>query len=561
MKGKGKWTVLLSIMLVLSLFLSACSGGGSSKTEGGKSGSGGKNATKQELNFVSSDDIPSLDIHKATDSTSFTMDYMLQAGLMTVYNSKTEPDLSDGQPQVSDDGKVYTFKIRDGVKWSNGTPITANDFVYAWHRILDKDFGAPYSYIFESAHIKNAAKILDPNSDLYGKVDELGVKAVDDKTLEVTLEKPTPYFLSLMAFPPFFPLNKEFVEQQGKNYALEANSLLYSGPYKLEKWDHGVGWALVKNPDYWDAKSITMEKVNYKIVKDLGTRVNLYQTGKIDRVGLTEEFVNKYKSSPEYQQIPDNCVFYMKLNIAKVPVFQNLKVRQAMSMVIDRKGWTDTLLNNGSIPGNFFVPKDFTFGPDGKDFREPSPNGYDLGDKAKAKKLWDEAKKELGIKTLKVRYLTTDSPQSTKYAEYNAHTIEQALPGFKFVIEKQPWAQYLEQSKSDNFDIAAGSSWCPDYQDPTTFLDIMSEGNTQNSGKWNDKHYNDLLKQADQLGNKPAERWKVLQEAEKYLIEQAPIIPIYQLGGAIMTKPYVKGLVDESYGPSPDFRHATVKPH
>ena len=561
MKRKKKLSMLLTLMLIFGLFLAACGGGGKTDKTSSSKGGSSELAKDQVLYFASSADIPSLDIAQATDTTSFDVLYMIQSGLMTVYNSKTVPDLAEGMPQVSADGKVYTFKLRDGIKWSDGSPVTAQDFVYAWQRELDPKTAAPYAYIYEAANIKNASKIMDKNSDLYGKVDQLGVKALDDKTLQVTLETATPYFLSLMAFPPFFPLKKDFVEKQGDKYAKEPANMLFNGAYKLKEWQHGEGWTLVKNPDYWDAKHITIDEVNYKVVKDQTTRLNLYNTDKIYDVGLSEEYVDKYKDSPEFKAIPGNCVFYMKLNIAKIPAFKNLKVRQAMFMAVDREGLVNTLLNDGSIPARFFVPKNFTFGPDGKDFRDVAPEGYLKDDKAEAKKLWEEAKKELGIKTLKLEYLTTDTPQAEKFAEYNANQIEKTLPGIEFKINKQPWANYLERSKSTNFDVSAGSSWCPDYQDPTTFLDLWTTGNMINSGKWNDKHYDQLMAEAKALGTKPAERWKKLQEAEKYLIEQAPMIPIYQNGDAILTKPYVKGLIYESYGPSTDFRHAKLLKH
>lgn len=561
MRRKAKWSIFVSILLVLSLFLAACSGGGGSKkTEGSKDDGTGK-AKEQVLHFAASGDIPSLDISQATDSTSFDAMYMLDSGLMTVYDSKTVPDLANGMPKVSEDGKTYTFTLRDGIKWSDGSPVTANDFVYSWQRELNPDTAAPYAYVYESANIKNAAKIMDPDSDLYGKVDQLGIKALDDKTVQVTLEEATPYFLSLMAFPPFFPLKKDFVEKQGDDYAKEPNNMLYDGAYTLKEWDHGKGWTLVKNPDYWDADHITIDKVVTNVVKDVTTRINLYTTDQIDDVGLTEEYVDKYKDDKEFSTIPGNCVFYMKLNIAKIPAFKNVKVRQAMSMAVDREGLVNTLLNNGSIPAHFFVPKKFTFGPDGKDFRDAAPEGYLMGDKAEAKKLWDEAKKELHIKDLTVEYLTTDTDTAGKFAEYNANQIETTLPGFHFKFNKQPWSNYLALSKGTNFDVSAGSSWCPDYQDPTTFLDLWTSGNMINSGKWNDSHYDQLMSEARSLGTKPAERWAKLQEAEKYLIEQAPMIPIYQSGSAVLTKPWVKGLIYENYGPGTDFRHATIEPH
>jgi oligopeptide transport system substrate-binding protein len=560
MRGKAKGLIFVSLLLVVSLFLAACGGGGNEKSSSGSKGNG-KLADKQVLYLYQTADIPTLDYAKATDSTSGDMLSMLQGGLMMVDNNKVVPDMAAAQPKVSADGKVYTFKIRDNAKWSDGSPVTAQDFVYAWHRELDPKTGAPYAYIYTSANIKNAAKILDKNSDLYGKVDQLGVKALDDKTLQVTLEKPTPYFVSLMSFYPFLPAKKDFVEKQGDKYAKEPENMLYNGPYVLAKWDHGQGWTFKKNPNYWDAKNITIDEVNYQVVKDSTTSLNLYKTDKVFVKYLSSEFVDEYKNSSEFKYVPGNCMFYLKLNVAKVPAFKNTKVRQAISMAIDRDGLTKVLLNNGSIPAHYFVPKNFTKGPDGKDFRAAAPNGYLLGGKDEAKKLWNEAKKELGISTLKLEYLTTDSDTASKFAEYDANQIEKTLDGVKITIDKQPWSEYLKRDDQGDYDIGGGAAWCPDYQDPMTFLDMWTTGSQNNTGKWSNKQYDQLIQDAVNLGNKPAERWAKLQEAEKLLITEAPIVPEYQTGQAVLVKPYVKGLVFQNYGASIDYRHAKILQH
>ncbi|MFC4619319.1 peptide ABC transporter substrate-binding protein [Camelliibacillus cellulosilyticus] len=556
----GKGTLMMSLLLVFALVLSACASGASQGTTG-KSDSQKTNelADKQVLNLTDSDDIPTLDITHATDTSSFQEIYMLESGLMTVYSNKTEPDLAAGNPKVSKDGKTYTFTIRDDAKWSDGSPVTANDFVFSWHHMVDPKSGAEYAYIYGSANIKNAAQIMDKNSDLYGKVDQLGIKALDEKTLQITLDKPTPYFLSLMSFPPFFPIKEDFYKQQGDQYALEPNKLLYNGPYVMKQWSHGSGWTLVKNEKYWDAKHITIDQVNYKVVKDVGTKVNLYNTDKIDVTGLVDQFVNQYKNSSEFTSTPGNCVFYLSLNFKKVPAFKNKKLRQAMAMSIDRDSLVNVLLNDGSVPAHFIVPKNFTKGPDGKDFRAAAPKGYLLGSKQEAKKLWDEAKKELGIHSLKIEYLTTDTPHSQKMGEYVADQIEKNLPGLKITINKQPWGNYLKLGKEGNYNIGGGSGWCPDYQDPMTFLDMWTSD--QNDGGWSNQTYDNLIKQAANEGNDPAKRWKTLQEAEKVLVTEAPVIPTYQNGSARLVKSFVKGLDFPSYGPDTDYRHAKVYKH
>ncbi|MFC4620112.1 peptide ABC transporter substrate-binding protein [Camelliibacillus cellulosilyticus] len=557
MKGKAKWLMFVSVMLVLSLFLAACGGGNNNSSSSGSKTSG-KLADKQVLKLTEAADLPTLDAAMSTDTTSGDVLQMISAGLMMIDDNKVKPDMAASEPEVSKDGKVYTFKIRDNAKWSDGSPVTAQDFVYAWQRAIDPKTASQYAYIFASANIKNAEKIDDKNSDLYGKVDQLGVKAIDDHTLQVTLEKPTPYFTSLMSFPTFQPLKKDFFEKQGDKYAQEPDKMLYNGPFVLATWNHGSGWTLKKNPNYWDAKNITLDEVDYNIVKDTTTNVNLYKTNKIDLTGLSADYVNLYKDKPDFHNVPGNCVFFLKLNVKKVPALKNVKVRQAIAESIDRENMVNVLLNNGSLPAHYYVPKDFTKGPDGKDFRDVAPKGYLLKGQKDAKKLWAEAKKELGIKNLNLEYVTTDNDLSGKMAEYIADQISKTLDGVKVTINKQPWNQYLKMDNNGDFDIGGGSGWCPDYQDPMTFLDYFTSTNSGDTGGWVDKHYDDLIKKANNLGNNPAERWKVMQEAEQYLVEQAPVVPTYQKGSAVVVKPYVKGIVFQSYGSSIDYRHAKI---
>ncbi|GGH88737.1 oligopeptide transport system substrate-binding protein [Pullulanibacillus pueri] len=563
MRGKAKWSVLVAIMLVMSMFLAACSGGGKDDSASGdkKSGDGKQElADKQEITMATSQDIPTLDSSKATDATSFDQIQRIHSGLYTYYNNKAVPDLSDGEPKVSEDGKTYTFTIRDDANWSNGDPVTAADFVYAWRRLTDPKTKSQYNYIVPTAHIKNADKIEDPDSDLYGKTDQLGVKAIDDKTLEVTLDKATPYFTSMMAFASFYPLNQKFVESQGKQYALGPDHILSNGAYKLTSWKTGESWTLEKNPDYWDAKNITIDKATINVVKDLSTRVNMYNTDEISTVGLSQDFIDEYKDSPEYNEFLDTSVGYLKLNENKVPAFKNPKVRKAIAMIIDEQGYIDQIRKDASVPAQYWVPKDFVSGPDGKDFHETAPASYFKYDPDEAKKLWAEAKKELGQDKFTWEYMTTDEPQTKTVAEYFANQIEQ-LDGVTIKINQQPWNNYLDRDTKGDYEIGGGAAWGPDYQDPMTFLDLWTSTNPNNTMGYKNTEYDKLIKEADNLGTDPQKRWDKLVQAEKVLMDDMAIIPQFQVGGAQLIKPYVKGLVHQSMGIATDFRHAKVYKH
>ncbi|MFC7393090.1 peptide ABC transporter substrate-binding protein [Scopulibacillus cellulosilyticus] len=564
MRRKTKWSILLSLILVMSMLLAACSNGSKSSSSDSKGGGKDQLADKQVLDIMDNGDVPSLNFEKVNDNTSSTYLNYLQAGLMRLdANLKVKPDIADSMPKVSKDKKTYTFKLRKNAKWSDGSPVTANDFVYAWRTMVDPKTASPYSFIFASANIKNAAKIDDKNSPLFGKVDQLGVKAIDDHTLQVTLEKPTPYFISIIANASFLPQKKSFVEKQGDKLGQEPENLLFNGPFKLTKWDHGSSLTLEKNDKYWDAKDITIKKVNVHIVKQASTGVNLYNTGKLDATGgLSGEFVNQFKNKKdEFHQSLMSATFFLYVNEKTNPALKNANIRKALSMAIDRKSLTKILMNDGSIPANYVVPKDFAKGPDGKDFRSYAPNGFNGYNPKEAKKLWEKGKKEVGIKSLKLDLMGQDSDAIVKQNEYIANQLEKHLPGLKVTVNKQPWNNYLKLQMAQKYDLA-NSGWIPDYVDPMTFLDIWTTESQQSHMSYSDPKFDKLIVEAKNLGAQPQKRWEKMQEAEKLLIEKdQAIIPLFQEGQAHAIKPFVKGLYYPAFGARFDFTHAKILNH
>ncbi|GAA0606035.1 peptide ABC transporter substrate-binding protein [Virgibacillus siamensis] len=573
-KGRLKWGFIAALLLALGMVLAACSGGGDGGSGEGDSGSDSASgndekssenkelAEEQVLHLVRGSDLPSVDPSIATDTTSAEVIGRTHPGLVTFKNKELVPEMAKEMPKKSEDGLTYTFKLRENLKWSNGDPLTAEDFVYAWQRLIDPDTKSEYAYIMGVANVKNADKIMNQDSDIYGQVEKLGVKAVDEHTLKITLESPIPFFTSLMTFNKFAPLNKEFVKKQGKNFAKEPKNLLTVGPYKLTEWDHGVGWTLEKNPDYYAADEVNITKATFKVVKEQNTQLSLYKSDEIQMDALSSEQVDAWKDKPDFQQVPKGCVFWWTLNANNVPEFKNEKVRKAMSMVIDRKGLTNVLLNNGSIPAQYVVPKGLAMGPDGKDFRE-GVDDYLPGGVEEAKKLWKEAKKELGIDSLEVEYATTDGDKAAQMGEYMANQLEQ-LEGLKVTIKKLPWNAYLEATQNDKAEIGAGSGWCPDYKDPMTFLGYWYSENPNTDGLGLKREdYDKLIEEARQLAKdqKPKERWAAMKEAEKVLIENAYTIPTYQAGEALVIKPYVEGITMQSFGIEYYFREAKVYKH
>ncbi|MFC7393091.1 peptide ABC transporter substrate-binding protein [Scopulibacillus cellulosilyticus] len=562
MKRKAKWSLFLSLILVMSLFLAACSSGSKdTSSKASDSGNGGP-AKDQVVNLMEPVDIPSLDWTQITDTTSSTAISMVTSGLMRFdQNMEPKPDMAASMPKVSKDKKTYTFKLRNDVKWSDGSPVTANDFVYAWRKMVDPKTASQYAFIFASVNIKNAAKIDDKKSPLFGKVDQLGVKALDDKTLQVTLDKPTPFFLSSLCGAQFIPQKKDFVEKEGKNLGQEPKDLLSNGPYIMTSWNHGSGFSFKKNDKYWNAKNIHIDKVNVKVLKQKSTAVNLYNTGKLDSTLIDSEFVSQFKGKPDFHTSLLAATYFIRLNQDKVPAFKNDKVRKAIYGSIDRDAMAKDLIQDGSVGAKYIVPKDFAKGPDGKDFRSTAPNGYNVADKKQAKKLWEEAKKELGIKSLNLELMTQDQDKSVKITEYIANQIEKNLPGINVTVNKQPWGQYLKLETAGKYQMSI-SGWSPDYKDPMTFLDMWTTGNTMNRMGYSDKKYDQLIDEAKNLGGEPQKRWEKMQQAEKLLLEKdTAVIPLYQRANAFVTKPYVKGLTYPPFGFDMDWTHAEVLKH
>ncbi|SFG36355.1 peptide ABC transporter substrate-binding protein [Sporolactobacillus nakayamae] len=556
---KAKWSLVLTFVLALSLVLSAC--GSSSSSDSSKSGAS-KLAAKQDLRFAITADIPTLDPNLATDTTSTNAIAMTEAGLTRMHNNKFQWDLAKGAPKVSSDKKVYTFTLRDQ-KWSDGKPVTAQDFVYGWHRQNDPKAKPAYNFLFASVGIKNAAKVENPKDPLYGKYDNLGVKALDDKTLQVTLEQAAPpFFYSILSQPQFFPQREDFVKKQGKKYATSADTLLYNGPFTLTEWQKGTGWTYKKNKDYWNAKATKLSTVNFKVVKEQATAINMYKTGSIDEVGLSAEFVDQFKktNAKEIKTGVDAGTYYLYINQKTNKNLKNLNLRKALNAAIDRDGLVKSILNNGSVASNFVVPKNFVAGPDGKDFRASAPNGFPAGSASEAKTYWNKAKKELGIKTLKINFLSQDGSSTQQLNQYVANQINKNLPGVKVTINAQPWANYLKLNQEFKYDIAF-SGWFPDYQDPMTYLDMWTTGNPMNSIGWSNKKFDSLINSAQTDTADVQKRWDSLVSAEKLMMSEYPIVPLYQSGHTWVEKPYLKGLSFPSYGPQIDFSQAYLLKH
>ncbi|WP_318036200.1 peptide ABC transporter substrate-binding protein [Halobacillus amylolyticus] len=389
-------------------------------------------------------------------------------------------------------------------------------------------------------------------------VDKLGVKAVDDFTFEVTLEQPTPYFESMTTFGTFLPLNEKFVKEQGENYAMEADALLSNGPFIMTEWNHGEGWTVEKNEDYWDADAVKLDQINVSVVKETSAAVNLYQTGEVDRVNLSSEFVDEYRSSEEFKVEEEPTTFFLKMN-QENEILANKNARKAIQMVIDRQAMVDVILNNGSIPAGGIVPGNFVKHPEsGEDFREINGSLIETN-VAKANELWAQAKEELGIEEAELGYLGGDTEVAQNLDAYVKDQLEQ-LEGLTVNVESVPFQIRLERDKNMDYDLQ-NYGWGPDYIDPNTFLNIWVTNQANNKTGYSSEKYDQLIEQAaTELALKPVERFETFLEAEKLLIkEDAVLAPLYQRARAQLWKPYVKNVTANPMGPDYTYKYAFIE--
>jgi oligopeptide transport system substrate-binding protein len=541
---KSKYSLLLVLTLVLAMFLSACSSG--SKNNATNTASNTK-ATDQTLKVLESAEIPSMDSAMAEDVLSFTTLNNVNEGLYRLDpTEKVIPGVASGPAQANADKTVYTIKLKNNTKWSNGDPVTANDFVYAWQRAIDPKNASPYGPYMMSGKIKNATEIAD------GKLpaSELGIKAVDDYTLQITLEKPLPYFENLMTFQLFYPQNKKFVEAQGADYAKDASHLLYNGPFKLSKWDGPTAqnWTYVKNDQYWDAKNVSLKQITVNVSKDGQSSANAFEAGQADITPKLAEtaIISQYKGSKNLTTYLEPSIFWLKMN-EKNPALKNADIRKAIALAIDKKALVNDVLANGSVEADFVMPKQFA-NLNGKDFRTSSNNFLKVN-KSEAKKLWQQGLAAVGQTSLTLTYVDQDTSTAKTTDAFIKDQLEKTLPGLKLNIENVPFKIRVDREDKQDYDLLLGG-WGPDYMDPMTFMDLWTSNSEQNHMSYADPEFDKYIASANnELAAKPAERWKALQDAEKVLLDKdAAVAPLYQRSVNLLISSKVQGFAHHPIG-------------
>ncbi|WP_207695864.1 hypothetical protein DOK67_0001419 [Enterococcus sp. DIV0212c] len=534
--------------LALLVFVTGCNSAGKTETNESK---------KAVVHFTEPAELLTLDTTQEEDFTSFNAQNQVLEGLYQL-NEKDEaiPAVAKELPEISEDKQTYTISLREDAKWSNGDPVTAEDFLYAWRRAVTPETAPSYASLFVSS-IKNAEAIYQGKM----KPDQLGVEAPDEHTLVVHLIKPIPYFTSLLTFETFFPINQAFAKKQGSDYGTSAKTTLYNGPFVLEGWEQNSDtWKYVKNPKYWDKSNVKVDEIQTTVVKSTSTAVNLYQTDELDRVVLDGEFSKQYKNDPDFQNQNDTKMGYLRFNQGQGKLLENLDLRKAISLAIDRDTFVKNILGDGSIAATGFIPQNFVQNPKtGEDFRQESGIQQTF-DKEGAKKAFDQAKKELNKDEITLVYLTKDTDTEKKTAEYLASQISEVLPGIKFEITTLPSNNLQERYLSGDYDIAFGQ-WMPDFKDAITFLDMFASTSGLNHVNYKNPAYDQLIKAASDTDALDEEkRWSDLLQAEHLLLaEDYTIAPIYQQQTALLQKKNISGVVKHGFGSPYSFKYIQVE--
>ncbi len=510
------------------------------------SGDAGKKPTGSgdSLNVMVEVEIASLDPQIATDGTSFEVIADFTDGLMQMDSDGKAVNAIAESHEVSEDGLTYTFHLKKDAKWSNGDPVAADDFVFGWQRAVDPDTASEYSYMLSDiGQVKNAADIIAGKKP----VTDLGITAVDENTLKVELNVPVSYFLSLMYFPTFYPVNRSFYESLDKgSFGTSPETVLSNGAFKLDSYEPAaLSFDLVKNPDYYDADKITLSGLSYQVIKDSQQAFMSYQNGDLDIVKLSGDQVDQVKDDPELNVEGAGCMWYLTMNSHEIPALNNVNMRLALTNAIDRASIVEDVVKDGSVATYTAVPPQFATGPDGSDFSADQDkfHGVCADDPDKAAEFYEKAKQELGQDTFEFELLLEDQTETQNVGAVLKEQIESALPGVTIDLKVEPKKQRLEDIQNGKYEVCL-TRWGPDYADPMTYLSMWITDNLNNYGFWSNADYDAIIADCTTGAhiNDPKARWNAMYDAETIVMDEAVIAPVYTKADANMIKSAVSGI-------------------
>ncbi len=523
MKKKRIWLAIAAV-----LALAGCSTG---KTQ--------DEAQTTPINLMSASELTTLDTSNMLDFPDAITHTAAFEGLYALdENDEVIPAVAKELPEISADGKTYTITLREDAVWSNDDPVTAHDFEAAWKKMIDPANALIYSFLLIDT-VANAAEISAGDKP----VDDLGVKALDDYTLEVKLSEAKPYFTSLLTFPTFFPQNQKALDEFGDKYGLDSDSVVYNGPFLVENWKQSdTSWDLVKNEKYWDKDNVKADAIHYDVIKEASTAFNLFNDGQLDVATLTGELAKQNQDNEDFHSYPTATMNYIRLNQkrnGKDTPLKNEDLRKALALGIDKETLVNNVMADGSKTLYGAVTEGFVSNPKtGVDFREEAGKLMEYN-KAEAVKHWEKAQAAMGDK-IKLELMVTDDGGYKKMGESLQYSLQELFPGLTIELKALPTETALNLGRDSDYDLFL-IYWTPDYKDPISTLKTLYSGNDRN---YSNPVYDQLLDDATvKYAMDPEKRWETLIAAEKEVIEKtAGMIILSQNQQSVLQSPDIEGL-------------------
>lgn len=540
-----KMALVLAAILASGMVLTACGGSG-------KSGTTGKEAQKTEtaggLDLAVEIGPDPETIDPALNSTADASNMILHA-FETLMVFDKDNKIVPGQAEsydVSDDGLTYTFHLRDGLKWSDGSAFTAEDYVYSWKRLADPATAAPYS-----ADMLSMVKGYEEATK--GNVDALAVSAPDAKTLVVELSSPCVYFDKIITHASMAPVKKDVVEAKGDQWTLTPETYVSNGPFKMIEWVPGSHITFGKNENYWNADKVTLNTLKFVLMEDANAAYSAYQTGEVQMIkDIPTDEIPSLQKTPDYHLDPRMSTSYTIFNVKKAP-FDNVLVRRALSLAVDRDYIANTVMMGTVLPAANFVGTGVSDLEPGSSFEAVTKknNGGDYfnisnheEDIKKAKELLAQAGYPDGKGFPVIEYMTNEAGYNKPVAEYLQNAWSEL--GVRMDIKIVEWSTFSPTRRAGDFLIARGG-WVYDYDDPSNLLNVFNTESGNNDGKYSNPEVDNLLKQARNTADK-AEHYEKLHEAEKMIMEDAAVIPLVYSSDFYLQKPELKGVWHSPYG-------------
>ncbi len=546
---KKTLTLGLVVLLILSMMLSACAPQQQAPVDQPTP------AQEKVVKISLDNEPPDIDPQVGTDLMSIMVGGHVLEGLVRVYDSKVQPGMAE-KWEISEDALTYTFHLRDA-KWSDGVAVKAQDFEYSILRLLDPKTAAGYAEVM-GFYIKNAEKYFK------GEITDkslVGVKATDEKTLVITLENPTGYFIRLLGFMCFLPSREDIVAKNGETFAADPDKMVYNGPYTLKEWKHEEGLTLVKNPNYWDKDKVKADVLDLPIIIEPKTSINMFETEELFASAIPEDMLDTYVQNGKAKFMPNGGLYWLQFNLGSKTnnkVLNNLNFRKAISYAIDREAIMKAVIKKGD-PATRYVPSNI-MGLNDKFSKENPLDAISIkADQAKAKEYFEKALKELNLTADKfptIKLLGADTTAARQYCEAVQDAILKNI-GVKLELVNVPSKQRLQLVNQRDYEMVY-ANWFPDYDDPMTYLDIWVTGGGFNRSDYSNAKYDAAIKDAKAATDEKVRQQKMF-EAEQLLLEDMPVIPSHWGAYAYVQSDKIVNYVRSLVGSDPDLTYVDLK--